>query len=279
MVIEKINFMKCLKQVPILEIFLIFLLIEPFIAYEQELSIKQAPIFGEGRGTNLWGKLPPLKQYYKPPKQPVIRRPRSEKPVYDHIVVPSNPLAVIDLMNSATSILGGAIGAKELPGAEGHGVNERYIGALRLRVFKDGTFCLYRFWPYQNPEFKVNPDKVMADLNNPCNWEFLPKDDAIRALDAQLWYQYKTSGGIDKSFGQLFMGITGYQWHPGIHEGEMPKVMIGEPGNVKPGGVYIAPTPSKMGKGGTEVREKVLKSRPSDDALSWPVEIPKEMIR
>ena len=42
------------------------------------------------------------------------------------------------------------------------------------------------------------------------------------------------------------------------------------------GGVYIAPTPSKMGKGGTEVREKVLQSRPSDDALSWPVKIPKE---
>jgi len=48
------------------------------------------------------------------------------------------------------------------------------------------------------------------------------------------------------------------------------------PSDDGPGGVYIAPTPSKMGKGGTEVREKVLKSRPSDDALSWPVEIPKE---
>ena len=57
---------------------------------------------------------------------------------------------------------------------------------------------------------------------------------------------------------------------------EMPKVMIGEPGNVKPGGVYIAPSPSKMGKQGTEIREKVLKRRPSDDALSWPVEITKE---
>lgn len=36
-------------------------------------------------------------------------------------------------------------------------------------------------------------------------------------------------------------------------------------------GVYIDPKPSKAGKGGSDTKEKVIKSRPSDDALYWEV--------
>ena len=44
----------------------------------------------------------------------------------------------------------------------------------------------------------------------------------------------------------------------------------------KPGGVKIDPTPSMKGKGGTEIKKKVLESRPSDDVLFWSVEITKK---
>jgi hypothetical protein len=37
------------------------------------------------------------------------------------------------------------------------------------------------------------------------------------------------------------------------------------------GGVHIDPTPEKAGRGGSELRDKALKSRPSGDSLSWPV--------
>lgn len=49
-----------------------------------------------------------------------------------------------------------------------------------------------------------------------------------------------------------------------------------KPPSIPPGGVWIDPKPSKAGKGGAETKKKVLKSRPSDDTLSWPVEIPEE---
>ena len=39
------------------------------------------------------------------------------------------------------------------------------------------------------------------------------------------------------------------------------------------GGVYIAPNPINEGRGGNEVKEGVLQSRPSGDSLSWPVEL------
>jgi len=41
-------------------------------------------------------------------------------------------------------------------------------------------------------------------------------------------------------------------------------------------GVYIAPSPSKAGKINTEIKEKILKSRPSSDAISWSIELPEE---
>ena len=41
-------------------------------------------------------------------------------------------------------------------------------------------------------------------------------------------------------------------------------------------GVYIAPSLSKAGKINTEIKEKILKSRPSNDAISWPIELPEE---
>jgi hypothetical protein len=277
--------MRDLKQLVVFVVLLILFSTKPFIAYCQEPSQKpsivKAPLFGESKHTNLWGELPPLKRYYEPPKQLVIRQPRSKKLIYDHIVLPSNPLAVVDAMNIVISILGGLGGAKELPGSEGNAIKKRYIGALRLKVFEDGTFALLQFWPYQNPAFRVNPDKVMIDLNDPCNWKFLPKDKAIRRLDAHLRYQYEISGGIDKSYGRLFMGITGYQWHPNINKGEIPKVMMsGEIPKAMMGekhsGVYMAPTPSKEGEGGAEVKERILNSRPSEDTLFWPIELPNE---
>lgn len=40
-----------------------------------------------------------------------------------------------------------------------------------------------------------------------------------------------------------------------------------------PGGVYMAPQPESAGKGGSEVRDEILKSKPSGDSLSWPVPI------
>lgn len=42
-------------------------------------------------------------------------------------------------------------------------------------------------------------------------------------------------------------------------------------------GVEIDPQPFKVGKGGSEIKKKVLDSRPSDDSLSWSIEIPDEV--
>lgn len=39
----------------------------------------------------------------------------------------------------------------------------------------------------------------------------------------------------------------------------------------KTGGVLMAPQPESAGKGGSEVRDEVLKSKPSGDSLSWPI--------
>lgn len=39
-------------------------------------------------------------------------------------------------------------------------------------------------------------------------------------------------------------------------------------------GVYIDPKPTKAGKGGAEIKEKVLGSRPSGDSPSWSVDLP-----
>lgn len=40
------------------------------------------------------------------------------------------------------------------------------------------------------------------------------------------------------------------------------------------GGITIDPKPTRAGKGGSEIKEKVLESRPSGDSPSWSVEIP-----
>lgn len=40
------------------------------------------------------------------------------------------------------------------------------------------------------------------------------------------------------------------------------------------GGVFMSPQPESVGKGGSELRDEVLKSKPSGDTLSWPVRIP-----
>lgn len=42
-------------------------------------------------------------------------------------------------------------------------------------------------------------------------------------------------------------------------------------------GVWIDPKPTKAGKGGSEIKKEALKSRPSEDAPSWLVDIPKEV--
>lgn len=39
-------------------------------------------------------------------------------------------------------------------------------------------------------------------------------------------------------------------------------------------GVEMDPQPSSAGKGGSDVRDQVLKSRPSPDSLSWPIQTP-----
>jgi len=40
------------------------------------------------------------------------------------------------------------------------------------------------------------------------------------------------------------------------------------------GGVFVSPQPENVGKGGSELRDEVLKSKPSGDSLSWPIKIP-----
>lgn len=47
------------------------------------------------------------------------------------------------------------------------------------------------------------------------------------------------------------------------------------PPGQKVGGVCIDPNPSNAGKGGSEIKKGTINSRPSNDSLSWPIEIPK----
>jgi len=37
------------------------------------------------------------------------------------------------------------------------------------------------------------------------------------------------------------------------------------------GGIYVAPEPKKIGTGGKELKKDVLKSRPAEESLSWPI--------
>jgi len=53
-----------------------------------------------------------------------------------------------------------------------------------------------------------------------------------------------------------------------------PYTPLGDGDGNNRGGVYMAPEPESAGKGGSEMRDQVLKSRPSNDSLSWPVQLP-----
>lgn len=72
-----------------------------------------------------------------------------------------------------------------------------------------------------------------------------------------------------KDYTEVLWGTT----DPSRLPGWLPEVNPPQFSTQDRGGVYIAPTPIRDGKGGGEVREKVLDSRPSGDALSWPVDI------
>jgi len=80
-----------------------------------------------------------------------------------------------------------------------------------------------------------------------------------------------TSKGTER----LFLKDSGHllnEYNKGMSG--FPKPLIKEPQTPNPGGVYIDPVPSKSGKGGAEVKEEVLESRPSEDAHSWDIELP-----
>jgi len=70
-----------------------------------------------------------------------------------------------------------------------------------------------------------------------------------------------------RDYAEIFRGST----DPSRLPGWLPQV--GPPQSR--GGVYIAPNPIKEGKGGSEIKGRVLKSRPSGDSLSWPVDLKK----
>jgi len=72
-----------------------------------------------------------------------------------------------------------------------------------------------------------------------------------------------------KDYAELLWGST----DPSRLPGWLPEVNPPQVSTQDRGGVYIAPTPTREGKKGSEVREKVLDSRPSEDSLSWPVDI------
>lgn len=49
-----------------------------------------------------------------------------------------------------------------------------------------------------------------------------------------------------------------------------------ESGELEVGGVSIDPQLIRLGTGGEELKEEVLDSRPSEDELSWPVNLPNQ---
>ncbi|MCK4390181.1 MAG: hypothetical protein KAV83_08095 [Desulfobacterales bacterium] len=73
-----------------------------------------------------------------------------------------------------------------------------------------------------------------------------------------------------KDYAEVLWGTT----DPSRLPGWLPEVGPPQISAQSPGGVYIAPTSTMGGKGGSEVKERVLDSRPSEDTLSWPVDIP-----
>ncbi|MDP3013995.1 MAG: hypothetical protein Q8M92_07125, partial [Candidatus Subteraquimicrobiales bacterium] len=70
-----------------------------------------------------------------------------------------------------------------------------------------------------------------------------------------------------KDYSEVLWGTT----DPSRLPGWLPEVNSPQFSAQKPGGVWIDPKPSKAGKGGSETKEKVIKSRPSEDTLYWEV--------
>ena len=96
------------------------------------------------------------------------------------------------------------------------------------------------------------------------------KSEGLRVMSHKYPRRHKRPEGLKlgelRDYSELLWGTTDpsrlHRWLP----------EVGAPQNR--GGVYLAPSPIKEGKGGKEMMERVLESRPSGDSLSWPVEIP-----
>jgi hypothetical protein len=63
-----------------------------------------------------------------------------------------------------------------------------------------------------------------------------------------------------------------YLLKPGGTQELFQKVTMKDP--LQPGGVWIDPQPESIGKGGADIQERTLDSRPSEDSLSWPIPSP-----
>lgn len=75
--------------------------------------------------------------------------------------------------------------------------------------------------------------------------------------------------GEIKDYAELLWGTT----DPSALPGWLPQVSPPNTFTQNPGGVYIDPQPSSTGKANPDIKQKVLESRPSEDAGSWTVEM------
>jgi len=129
------------------------------------------------------------------------------------------------------------------------------------------TYGKYEFW-----QFTVGHSLNCGD------WVLESYDKALKSAGVQvLSHSFPKSNllpcdaglkhGELKDYSELLWGTT----DPSRLPGWLPHVNAPQ----NRGGVYIAPNSIKRGKGGSDVREEVLKSRPSGDILSWPVDLAK----
>lgn len=135
------------------------------------------------------------------------------------------------------------------------------------------TLGKYEFWQFSKKGHSVNCGDWVLDLYNKAL-----RSEGIQVMSHKFPGSHGPEGGIGvkglktgelKDYAEILWGTT----DPSRLPGWLPRVGSPQSSTQNLSGVSIAPQPEAVGKGGSELRDEILKSKPSGDSLSWPVPI------
>ena len=158
--------------------------------------------------------LPSLDKYsYLPPPSASVAFTTTPVRTYDVVLRPSNPLPWFDIFDTLVGLAGSFSGATSAanvptPVSQAADLSSSFMqGSIRVVLTEDRHLALFKYHQVE---------KAAYSIWDPRNWTYMSQGDAACALQAQIAYWNALNVPTPQSYTQLFSGVTGKPWDPGL---------------------------------------------------------------